>query len=165
MLSGFLERFSLTIANGSLMGFLVPLAITGGLFGTSLFAAFRYMIKARTLEDVPTSKARSAEQGYVELEGNAIMMPGDPIRAPFSGRECVWWSYKLEKRDGDGDWRTVKKAASDSLFQLKDATGTCLVDPEGADVYPEHSIKKRGDPRGTTPVSMLVPVPELGMSS
>ena len=38
-------------------------------------AALRWVRKARTIEDMPTSRIRSAAQGYVELAGRALPLP------------------------------------------------------------------------------------------
>jgi hypothetical protein len=105
------------------------------------FIAFRNFKRARLIEDIPTAKARSAHQGYVELHGRAELMKGEPIRAPLSGRECCWWAYTIEQASGDEGWRTVEKDASHSLFLLRDETGACIVDPEDADVV--HSRRRR----------------------
>lgn len=133
----FLADIGHNIAGAETRGFVM---IFGGLLTFScvaLYWAFRYMIRARTLEDVPTSKARSAEQGYVELEGHAEMLEGPPVMSPLSRRECVWWYYTVE-RYRNNDWVRVESRTSDSLFAIRDDTGTCIVDPEGADVFPEH---------------------------
>ena len=52
-------------------------------------AAFRAIRRARLIEDVPTSKIRSAVQGYVELIGHAEAMEGPAIVAPLSQLPCV----------------------------------------------------------------------------
>lgn len=100
--------------------------------------AFRALRRARLIEDVPTSKIRSAVQGYVELVGHAEAMEGPVIVAPLSGISCVWYRYRVEERRRSGKhmrWHTVEKGVSDSLFLLRDETGhCCVVDPEGAEV-------------------------------
>ncbi|HRE32703.1 MAG TPA: hypothetical protein PLD88_12065, partial [Candidatus Berkiella sp.] len=40
--------------------------------------SYKSIIKARTLEDTPTAKIRSAAQGYVELSGTQHMLKGLP---------------------------------------------------------------------------------------
>ncbi len=132
----FFNRFANNIASSDTQGFLIFGGALCVFLGVAIYRAFRYMVQARTLEDVPTSKARSAEQGYVELEGRAEMLEGPPIVSPLSGRECVWWSYTVERRSSN-EWERVEKRTSDSLFLLRDATGACIVDPEGADVFPK----------------------------
>ncbi|PVV25981.1 MAG: hypothetical protein B6D79_07685, partial [gamma proteobacterium symbiont of Ctena orbiculata] len=101
----------------------------------ALYFTFRNLHRARLIEDTPTSLIRSAPQGYVELVGEAAMMAGEPVLAPLSGMPCCWWRYKIEKK-GDKGWRGVRSGKSDSLFLLKDATGECILDPEGANISP-----------------------------
>jgi hypothetical protein len=69
------------------------------------------------------------------LTGEAAMMTGEPVLAPLSGSDCCWWRYKIEKK-GDKGWRSVRSAESDSLFLLREATGECILDPEGATITP-----------------------------
>lgn len=102
------------------------------------FFAFRAIRRARLIEDVPTSKIRSAVQGYVELIGHAEAMEGPVIVAPLSGLSCVWYRYCVEERRQSGKqvrWHVVEKGVSDSLFLLRDETEhCCVIDPEGAEV-------------------------------
>lgn len=116
--------------------------------------AFRWVARARLVEDIPTSRIRSAAQGYVELEGVADLMQGEPIVSPLTGTPCTWYRCKIERRTGSGDkrrWRTLEKYLSDGLFLLRDATEICVVDPEGAEVIPAEKLVWYGDsamPRG-----------------
>jgi len=97
---------------------------------------------SRMIEDTPTSKVRSAPQGYVELEGTARMMDGPIIVSPLSRKTCVWYRYKIEEKVKSNDskghsrsyWRVVKHETSEELFLLEDETGRCVVDPDDADV-------------------------------
>ncbi|MEQ1439477.1 GIDE domain-containing protein [Fontimonas sp. SYSU GA230001] len=123
-------------------------------------SAFIALHKARLMENTPTSRIRSAAQGYVELEGTARLLPGEEIRAPLSGRTCCWWRYRVQKyesrwRNGrrSGEWRTIDSGTSDALFLLSDPTGDCIVDPHGASVQP--SIRQSW--RGHTPRPNFVP--------
>jgi len=100
---------------------------------TALYFGFRYLIRARLIENTPTARVRSAHQGYVELNGIARSMAGDPIHAPLTGVECCWYRTKVEKRGGK-NWHTVQKKTSGHLFLLQDATGACIIDPDGAHV-------------------------------
>ena len=98
------------------------------------------LARARLLGDVPTSRIRSAAQGFVELYGVLEEGPEGPLQAPLTGKPCLWWRYRIEveeKRSGrEKAWRTVDKGASESPFGLRDATDACLVDPRGAEVRP-----------------------------
>ncbi|WP_434110219.1 GIDE domain-containing protein [Methylocaldum sp. GT1TLB] len=123
-------------------------ALTGAAL---FFLAFRWLHRARLIADTPTAKVRSAAQGYVELDGRAQLMDGEPIHAPLSGARCVWYSYKVEKQVTDYEdghrttrWQTIESGVSEAIFHLEDDTGRCIVDPEGAEVTPSIRLKWRG---------------------
>lgn len=116
-----------------------------------LLAALRMFHRARLIEDMPTSKIRSCPQGYVELHGTAKWMEGPEIRAPLSDQPCVWYAYTVEEyvRHSKQKWRSVDSGVSDELFILEDDTGTCLIDPDGANVTPSSSNTWYGSKRLT----------------
>ncbi|MGR8920066.1 MAG: GIDE domain-containing protein [Gammaproteobacteria bacterium] len=118
------------------------------------WGALTFLKRKRVIEDTPTALIRSAPQGYVELQGRAELMDGDEIFAPLSGRRCVWFSYRVEKREdrrSDGRnqsrWVTVEQGKSEDLFYLVDHTGRCAVDPQGAAVTPTHRNSWYGSSR------------------
>jgi hypothetical protein len=117
---------------------LAALALAGLYFG---FAGLRLV---RLVEDVPTARVRSAHQGYVELVGTAQAMAGEPIVAPLSQTPCCWFSYRVERRQGNS-WQMVQSGTSDGIFLLRDATGDCVIDPEGAEVTSRHKRSWSGD--------------------
>ncbi|MDC7823874.1 GIDE domain-containing protein [Pseudomonas sp. BLCC-B13] len=95
--------------------------------------------EARFLLNTPTSKIRSAAQGYVELYGVLDELPDGQLRAPLTGTPCLWWRFKIEEYDDDGKrkrWRVIESGVSEALVRLKDATGECLINPKGAEVRP-----------------------------
>ena len=101
--------------------------------------AFYFFMRKRIMEDTPTSKIRSAAQGYVELDGVGDLLEGPPIIAPLTGATCTWYSYKIEQHRRSGKnshWSTIEKGTSEDLFLIIDDTGQCIVDPEGASVTP-----------------------------
>lgn len=117
------------------------LAIIGA--AASLWGGFYHLRKARLMEDTPTSRLRSAAQGYVELEGIGRLLPGPEIFGALTGLPCLWWSYKVEEKRTTGSgknrqtsWHTIASGTSSCVFQLDDDTGTCVVDPDGARVIP-----------------------------
>ncbi|HEX2668951.1 MAG TPA: GIDE domain-containing protein [Gammaproteobacteria bacterium] len=117
--------------------FLLAAAWAACVFG--FFGLWRSLRRLRLVEGTPKSLIRSAAQGYVELQGDARLMPGDPILAPLTRQHCVWWSYRIERyrRSGrNSSWDTVEQATSEELFLVDDGTGQCVVDPDGAEVYP-----------------------------
>jgi hypothetical protein len=110
-------------------------------------AAFWLLQRARLIEDTPTSRLRSAAQGYVQVEGNARWMPGPDIISPLSRQRCVWWRYSIEERVTRGnreEWMTIESGESSDLFLLIDPTGECIIDPEGAEVQPSIERSWRG---------------------
>jgi hypothetical protein len=117
-------------------------------------AGLLWLRRAWVIEDTPTSMIRSAAQGYVELQGEAMIMTGTPIVAPLSFLPCAWYRYSVEKRVSDddqdklaGSWCTIENGVSDGLFLLRDGTGDCVVDPEGAVVTPAENLLWYGDSR------------------
>ena len=108
--------------------------------------AFRWMHVARVIEDTPTSRVRSAAQGYVELEGRARPLAGTMNLAPMTQRDCVWWRYRVQHRSesaGRGGrrelWRTVASGRSGQPFLIDDGTGECIVQPADAEVLAAES--------------------------
>jgi hypothetical protein len=104
-------------------------------------AALRSVRRARLIEDTPTSRIRSAAQGYVEIEGRAAPLPGTTNLAPLTQRPSVWWRYRISKKVDRGSgkhrrqsWQTVSSAHSPIPFVLDDGTGECIVKPEGAEI-------------------------------
>lgn len=119
-----------------------------GFGGLYLFR--RSLIRARTIEDVPTSRIRSASQGYNELIGTGRNMPGPQIVSPLSGQPCLWYRYQIDERtfygnSGERGWKTIERSTSDGLFLIEDGTGECIVDPEGAQVIPHFDRRWYGD--------------------
>ena len=105
----------------------------------SFWYGFKAWAKNRTVEDTPTSRVRSAAQGYVELTGRGRPPPDSSNKAPLTGTPCTWWRYKIEERRSTGrsrSWSTIQSDTSVAPFLLDDGTGHCLIDPRGAEVFP-----------------------------
>jgi hypothetical protein len=110
----------------------------GGLSAVAAFVyAFILLRRMRIMDNTPTSKIRSAAQGYVELEGYGDLMEGDAIVGPLTTKPCTWYRYKVEKL-GEKHSRVVESGVSDELFVLVGDTGRCVIDPEGATVISRH---------------------------
>jgi hypothetical protein len=114
-------------------------------------AALRWLKVARLIEDTPTSRIRSAAQGYVELSGRGIPLPGTQNLAPLTQRPCVWWRYRISRKvEGRGKnrrdrWQTIASGTSAVPFLLDDGTGQCIVQPDGAEVIAGESTTWYGD--------------------
>jgi hypothetical protein len=109
----------------------------------SAVCSFWYFFKAwsknRVIEDTPTSRVRSAAQGYVELAGKGVAPADSSIKGPLTGMPCTWWRYKIEERGysrRSPTWSAVDSGTSIEPFILDDGTGQCLIDPRGAEVFP-----------------------------
>ena len=116
----------------------------------SFWYAFKSWAKNRAIADTPTSRVRSAAQGYVELSGRGVLPPDSKNKGPLTGLPCTWWRYKIEDRGrrsrfpslsssnlGDPlSWSCVDSGTSTEPFVLDDGTGQCLIDPRGAEVFP-----------------------------
>jgi E3 ubiquitin ligase len=113
-----------------------------GLVGAGAFiASFVFLHRTRLMENMPTSRLRSAAQGYIEVEGDARLMEGPPIIAPLTKARCIWWRFRIEEKRGSGKnqrWVTLQSRTSEDCFELDDGTGRCVVDPDGANVIPSH---------------------------
>jgi hypothetical protein len=108
----------------------------------SFWYAFKAWRRNRIIEDTPTSRVRSAAQGYVELSGCGAPLPNAANKAPLTGIPCTWWRYKIEERRYTGrsrSWSTIQSDTSAAPFLLDDGTGQCLIDPRGAEVLPSAS--------------------------
>jgi len=133
---------------------LVVAVVAGGV------AAMRWLRIARLIEDTPTSRIRSAAQGYVELAGRGLPLPGTQNLAPLTQRPCIWWRYRIarktENRSGKTrrqSWETVASGTSSVPFLLDDESGQCIVKPEGAEIVAGESLTWYGD----TPWPTIVP--------
>lgn len=121
---------------------LTAVALLAG--SAALWRAQVFLARQRLIEDTPTAFIRSAPQGYIELQGRAELIDGDPIHAPLSLRPCTWYRYKVERREQRGNgrgrqgWHTIEQGVSGDLFYLVDDTGRCAIDPDGASVTPAH---------------------------
>lgn len=102
----------------------------------SIYQSYKATIKARSLEDIPISKIRSAAQGWVVLEGTQHFYTGLPLIAPLSKRACTWYYYTVECYK-KGGWVQIEQANSESLLVLNDGTGECIIDPRGATITPD----------------------------
>ncbi len=100
--------------------------------------SLRCWSQARHLLDTPSSKIRSAAQGYVELAG-LLSAADHSVFGPLTGKPCLWWRYTIERYAKVGKthrWQSVEDGSSEAWLRLSDSTGECLIDPRGAQVYP-----------------------------
>lgn len=150
---GWLTDLHRIVAQAQPLNVAIGIAAFSAVAGFAGWRAWRHLRRVRIIEDLPTAKARSAHQGYVELEGMGRLMDGAPIIAPLSGLPCVWYRYRIEELVTYYDrgrrrtrWRTIERGESDAIFWLEDETGRVAVDPGGAEIIPRHKDVWRSRP-------------------
>jgi hypothetical protein len=124
--------------------------ITFGLIGlTSFWAWYANLKRHRTVADTPTSRIASAPQGYIELVGRGRQPPGAGLVSPISGLPCLWYRYRVERKNGDR-WEYVESGVSHDTFGVDDGSGSVLVDPDGAEILSSHKqVSNEGGYRKT----------------
>lgn len=103
----------------------------------SLFAWRSSLKRLRAIRDTPTSRIASAAQGYVEVIGRGRDLTDTPLISHLRMLPCLWYRYRVEERyrtkDGEA-WRTIDKGESRTSFIIQDNTGSCVVDPQQAEI-------------------------------
>lgn len=116
-----------------------------------MITCFTNLTIARDIANTPSSKIRSAAQGFVEIQGVATPVSA-PLIAPLTGKPCCWYRYDIERevsvQNDDGststEWETVDSGDSTRLFLITDPTGVCLVNATHAKVSPTIKETWRG---------------------
>ena len=92
---------------------------------------YRRLLK---ITEAPISSIAAAAQGYIELHGVASSQ--QVLKTPFHGIHCVWyrsWVFSNQSDDNKPPM-LLEYAESEHLFQLQDSSGSCMVNPKGAEV-------------------------------
>ncbi len=103
----------------------------------SVFAWLSSLYRLRAIRGNPISKIGSAAQGYVELLGQGRPFGDAPLLSALRRRPCLWYRYKIEKREFP-QWNMKESGESSDSFILRDDTGECAVDPEHAEIFTMH---------------------------
>lgn len=95
--------------------------------------------RSHAVTGIPTSKCRSAAQGYVKLEGRQKSAPNHRLTGPLTGKPCTWWHYRIEEHthsrgSQESEWTTLRQATSPDFILLDDGTGQVMINPVGAEV-------------------------------
>jgi hypothetical protein len=114
----------------TVIGLAIALSLLAGLFN------YWRLLK---MTEAPISTIAAAAQGYIELHGMANT--AKPLKTPYHGIPCVWyrvWVYANVQTPGHSqspeDRRLLEYLESDAPFLLTDNTGTCEVNPKGAEI-------------------------------
>jgi hypothetical protein len=114
----------------------VALLVGAGLL-VALIAAGAWALSDRSPRETdglaPTPIAEAPEGERVKLVG-VVEPDGEPLRAPLSGRSCAYYAVLVEEgHEGPiGTWRTVAREQAGRRFRLRDASGSALVELQGA---------------------------------
>jgi hypothetical protein len=110
----------------------------------SLWAWVANYQRCRVISDTPTSRIASAAQGYVELYGHTAMAYTNLLISPYSHTRCIWYRYRVYEKEDKG-WRQVSNHTSDSMIEISDGTGSCVIDPDHAEVIaPNRRVVSQG---------------------
>ncbi len=119
-----------------------------------LYYSLSYLRSARSIEDNPTSKIRSAAQGYVELSGTVKPLTSTPVLGALTKTACAWYRYTIEEfvtistaSGMESRWNIVESAISSQPILITDGTGECVMLPQGAEIMPTRAIGWRGHHR------------------
>ncbi|MFC7251343.1 GIDE domain-containing protein [Halomicroarcula sp. GCM10025324] len=97
------------------------------------------------LRNDPTPvRSLSGHSGPVEIQGTAVAGDDGTVTAPFTGSECLAYTYEVEELRSSGKnshWETLDSGQAGVDFVVDDGTDRVRVDPTGADVHFEaHSV-------------------------
>lgn len=101
----------------------------------AIYSALTYLREAHTPKDLPTSRIRSAAQGFVEIKGVAFAVDS-LVMTPFSNQSVLWYAYIKEKRvrsKNQPSWKNVLTVICDNPVGLDDGTGKVIVFPKDLD--------------------------------
>jgi hypothetical protein len=107
--------------------------------------AFQQYLLGQKMRNTPTSKARAAAVGLVELAGKAKCQ--EKLTSPITRSACTYYSvvaqYYYHHKKSSG-WRTFHSEGSSNKFYLEDDSGKILIDPAGANVSIPHDFLFQG---------------------
>jgi len=131
-----------TERNDNAMDLFYHYGIQTGIFpalisGVMLWLATHYWRLKRRIENTPTSKARSAAMGMIEVHGRAKRLYA--LVSPISQQPCVYYCLKKYRRASrDKQWQLSRITSSGTVpFIIEDDTGKIQIDPQGAKLSPK----------------------------
>lgn len=132
---GYLLLLVVGLKTNQPLGWVVSLALISVI---SFFAWISTFRRSRAIADTPTSRINSAAQGYVEIFGRASQASEYQVQAKMGSLPCIWFCCITYRKGSDNKWQEVGREASDGIFEISDETGTCMVDPDHAEVITTH---------------------------
>ena len=129
------------------MVFFLHATVALGIGVFSFINGLRLMRKKRLIENIPTSKIRSLAMGLAEVYGKASKYRRT-LKSPISWKECLYYDYNVQEYRSSGKsgrWVTIRKGKESVSFNLKDSTGTVLINPAKAKIdIPKNDIRIGG---------------------
>lgn len=113
----------------------IVLAVLFG--GWMIYIGFNRWKQKKWIRDTPTQDIESLAIGPSEVKG-VMKAKDDPLIAPFTDEECVYYEYTVKeyKRSGDDkSWQTIDEGSSHTPFYVDDGTGKLLVEPHDETYY------------------------------
>jgi len=124
------------------------LALACGIWGS--IYGFKRIKTKRYIENVPTSLSSGLAYGPAEIKGKLELIEGQVLKGPLSKLNCSYYRYRVTETRGSGKNRrtvVIEDRNERVPFFCRDAEGTTLVDPEGAEVTAEVKKSRRSGRR------------------
>jgi hypothetical protein len=111
--------------------------LVGCAIGATLIVALFNYARLLKITEAPTSTIAAAAQGYIELHG--VASTEKPLKTPYHNIPCVWfrayaYANRVDPETKEFDKGLLSFTESKQTFQLKDDSGVCDVNPQGAEV-------------------------------
>jgi hypothetical protein len=108
-----------------------------------IFQAVKNTRRHRLLARLPWTELGQLQAGLVKVQGQVIKI-GELLRSPLSGRECVYFRFKVQEKrhrggmpphgGGGSYWKTVINDVQGLPFALDDGTGAAAVRLKSAEL-------------------------------
>ena len=127
------------------MEWLVILGVVGLASGACWYHAEPRQVR-RALRRATSHCVAALPENTVGRVSGTVAVIGEPIKAPLSGRACVYYHVKVSKFDIDGRGRSRSLTESQGVaFVLADETGRAIVEPAYAKVAIVHDHEHSTD--------------------
>lgn len=100
-----------------------------------IYDGTRKFLLMQKIQNIPTSKVRSAAVGLAELFGKVALK--DALVSPISGAKCSYYAIVCEywqQRRKNSSWVTFHSDVKMNRFFLEDETGRMLIEPKEAEL-------------------------------
>jgi hypothetical protein len=125
---------------------LAPYAVilTLALVVIALFMRPRRDRGIRAVASIPRKKIKDVQDGDTVRVVGKLVLHGEPLTAPVSGRPCAFYEAKVEEKEvheGRTSWRSVVEEIRGNDFVLDDGSGVARIAMARADVVVVHDSR------------------------